>query len=256
MNINEITNYLLNYLLNEKIEYSKISIPKNIEDKKSLIRGLMNIREPESISEEFLNIQNEYLKYLNKDSFDNKALNYKKNKIALWQGDITKLKVDAIVNAANNRLLGCFHPNHNCIDNSIHSMAGVQLRLECHKLMQEQNHLEETGKAKITSAYNLPSEYIIHTVGPIIYGEVNNKQIEELRSCYLSSLSIADEYKLSSIAFCCISTGEYSFPNEKAAQIAIRAVNEYIKFKNRNIKKVIFNVFKDKDYEIYKKLLG
>lgn len=216
----------------------------------------MNVREPQQVSENFINVQNVYLQYINKDSFDSSSLKYGKNGIALWQGDITKLKVDAIVNAANNRLLGCFHPNHNCIDNAIHSMAGIQLRLECNEIMKKQNYLEQSGKAKITCAYNLPSKYVIHTVGPIIFDEETDVQIEELRNCYLSSLAIADKYRLESIAFCCISTGEYRFSNDKAALIAISAVNEYMSLKNRNLKKVIFNVFKDKDYEIYKRLLG
>ena len=165
------------------------------------------------------------------------------------------MKCDAIVNAANSQMLGCFCPNHGCIDNAIHTFSGVQLRLKCAEMMQKQGKDEETGKAKITPAYNLPCKYILHTVGPIVPGELTEKDCELLRSCYRSCLALADEYKLNSVSFCCISTGEFHFPNETAAKIAIETVSEYKRLTNSKIK-VIFNVFKDSDYEIYQEYLG
>ena len=171
----------------------------------------------------------------------------------LWQGDITTLAVDAIVNAANSAMLGCFVPCHGCIDNAIHSAAGVQLRLECARIMAQQAE-EPTGRAKITRAYNLPCRYVLHTVGPIIDGQVTRQDRELLASCYRSCLELAATYGLKSIAFCCISTGEFHFPNELAAEIAIRTVKAFQQ-QNPNRMEVIFNVFKDCDYEIYKKLL-
>ena len=175
----------------------------------------------------------------------------------LWQGDITRLCVDAIVNAANSQMLGCFHPLHKCIDNAIHSAAGVQLREECHQLMLRQGHPEETGTAKITKAYNLPCKHVIHTVGPIIPDGIPTAfQQEQLASCYRSIMACADENRLESIAFCCISTGEFRFPNKLAAEIAVKTVKDYLlEHPNTSIKHVVFNVFKDVDKEIYQRLL-
>jgi O-acetyl-ADP-ribose deacetylase (regulator of RNase III) len=169
-------------------------------------------------------------------------------------GDITTLKVDAIVNAANSGMLGCFVPNHACIDNAIHTFAGVQLRLDCAAIMERQGHPEPTGQAKITSAYNLPSKYILHTVGPIITGELAQNDCELLASCYRSCLELAKQSGVGSIAFCCISTGEFRFPNEEAAQIAVKTVAEYVAGIQSKVK-VVFNVFKEKDYDIYRRLL-
>ena len=173
--------------------------------------------------------------------------------IYIWQGDITTLKCDAIVNAANSQMLGCFCPCHSCIDNCIHTFSGVQLRLACNEIMQKQGFNEPTGKAKITSAFNLPSKYVLHTVGPIIMDRLTKKDCDLLASCYKSCLKLADEYELKSIAFCCISTGEFHFPNDKAAKIAVSTVREYKSESHSDIK-VIFNVFKEKDYELYKAL--
>lgn len=177
-----------------------------------------------------------------------------KGKIKLWQGDITTLKVDAIVNAANSKLLGCFIPQHNCIDNVIHSAAGVQLRDECNRIMQMQGHDEAVGSAKITGAYNLPSKHVIHTVGPQIpYGEYpTDRDCEDLRDCYLACLEIASRYKLESIAFCCISTGVFNFPQKLAADIAIKTVEEYLNTTETTLTDIIFDVFSDDDYLIYK----
>ncbi|MBQ6909662.1 MAG: protein-ADP-ribose hydrolase, partial [Synergistaceae bacterium] len=172
----------------------------------------------------------------------------------LWQGDITRLNADAVVNAANSKLLGCFQPNHNCIDNILHTMAGVQMRLDCYNLMQEQKHDEPEGQAKITSAYNLPAKFVIHTVGPYVLGELTQEHKNLLASCYNSCLDLAAQNNLKSIAFCCISTGVFNFPNEPAAQIAVNTVIKYLEH-NKDLK-IIFNVFKDLDLEIYNKILN
>lgn len=181
-------------------------------------------------------------------------LSPERDNLYLWQGDITTLKCGAIVNAANSQLLGCFCPCHGCIDNAIHTFAGIQLRLACAERMKQQGHEEETGKAKITPAYNLPCNYVFHTVGPIVKGCVTKGDENLLASCYRSCLELAERNRINSIAFCCISTGEFHFPNGRAAEIAMQTVTEFMAQKQSEMK-VIFNVFKDLDYEIYKKLL-
>ena len=248
--------YLIKYLLNENEEYKGIEIPRDTKNQKTLLRSLFNIRKPKSASDEFIKIQDEYLKteIEEKGITDYKTLKPVDNGIYLWQGDITTLKCDAIVNAANSQLLGCFYPNHLCIDNAIHTFAGIELRLECDKIMKKQMFSEKTGGAKITPAYNLPCKYIIHTVGPIVDFRLSEKNCENLYSCYISCLKLAEENSIKSIAFCCISTGEFRFPNVKAAQIAIKAVRTY-KAETGSKIEVIFNVFKDKDREIYRELL-
>lgn len=171
------------------------------------------------------------------------------DKLSVWQGDITRLKADAIVNAGNSQLLGCFVPCHGCIDNAIHSAAGVQLREECAGLMKQQGHEEQTGGAKITKAYNLPCSYIIHTVGPIVGSALREQDCKMLRSCYESCLALAEEKGLKTIAFCCISTGEFHFPNDRAARIAVETVAEWMS--HSSLSRVIFNVFKDLDLKLY-----
>ena len=220
----------------------------------------MNVRPPLKISDEFLKVQDEFLtaETLNKDLTSPSDIGEVKGKLMLWQGDITTLKVDGIVNAANSKLLGCFIPHHNCIDNVIHSAAGVQLRDECNRIMEIQGHDEDVGKAKITDAYNLPSKHVIHTVGPAIaYGSKPSKEdCEALASCYKSCLDIASANGLKSLAFCCISTGVFNFPQDLAAQIAIKTVDEYLKSNETSLEQVIFNVFTDKDYLIYKEFFN
>lgn len=256
MTQNEKLLWLIKYLLAENPRYSKVEIPDNADEQFNLYRSLVNVRMPESISDEYLTLEDEYLQ----EEIRQKGITYIKelipcsNDIYLWQGDITTIDADAIVNAANNQLLGCFCPCHACIDNCIHTFAGVRLRLECNEIMQKQGYKEPTGKAKITSAYNLPSKYVMHTIGPIISGILTKKDKQLLASCYYECLKMADEYKLNSIAFCCVSAGEFHFPNDKAAQIAIDTVKQYKSETNSKIK-VIFNVFKDKDYKIYRELL-
>lgn len=248
--------WLIQFLLAENARYSKVEIPDSADEQFNLYRSLVNVRMPEYISEEYLNAEDEYLQ----EEIRKKGITHIKelipcsDDIYLWQGDITTIDADAIVNAANNQLLGCFCPCHACIDNCIHTFAGVRLRLKCNEIMKTQGCKEPTGNAKITPAYNLPSKYVIHTVGPIISQILTKGDKALLASCYYECLKTADEYHLESIAFCCISTGEFRFPNDKAAKIAADTVKEY-KQKTGSKIKVIFNVFKDKDYQIYRKLL-
>ena len=248
--------YLIQYLLNENKQMANVKIPRNIGEQKLLLRGLMNIRLPGSPSQEFLKIQDAYLQ----EEIEQRGITHFEDLqpiqqgIYLWQGDITTLKCDAIVNAANSQMLGCFCPNHGCIDNAIHAFAGVQLRLVCAELMKKQGHEEVAGSAKITPAFNLPCRFVLHTVGPIIRNVLTQQDKELLASCYRSCLELAEHNGLKNIAFCCISTGEFCFPNDKAAAIAIQTVKEY-KVQIHSKIKVIFNVFKETDYNIYRKLL-
>ena len=249
--------FLIKSLLQERTEYRDISISADTEQQKQLLRALMNVRTPQQIGKEFLRIQDEYLKYeiAAKGITDVAELTPVQQGIYLWQGDITTLKCDAVVNAANSGMTGCYIPNHRCIDNAIHTFAGMQLRLVCDNLMEQQGYPEPAGSAKITPAFNLPSRYVLHTVGPVISGKVKKYERELLASCYRSCLELAAENKLESVAFCCISTGEFHFPNELAAEIAVQSVKKFFKLQT-GVKKVIFNVFKDLDKNIYQKLLG
>lgn len=252
----ERRNYLIRYLLAEQPEYRNLTIPESDVEQKRLLRALFNVRMPAPASDAFLQVQDEYLKIAlaEKGITDYRSLSTIEDGIYLWRGDITTLKCGAIVNAANRRMLGCFCPNHGCIDNAIHTFAGVQLRAACAKLMGQQGQ-EETGKAKITPAFNLPGDYVIHTVGPVVHGSLTHKEKEQLASCYRSCLALAEQTGVKSIAFCCISTGEFHFPNDKAAEIAVATVKEYQKQADSKIE-VIFNVFKEYDYDIYRRILG
>ena len=257
MNQSERRIYLINELIKENREFRKAGIPSNVEDQKTFLRGLMNIRMPSEISEDFLKIQDKYLQQETeaKGITCLSDLNPIRKGIYLWQGDITTLRCGAIVNAANSGMTGCYVPCHGCIDNAIHTYAGIQLRMKCNEIMEEQGYPEPEGGAKITPAYNLPCDYIIHTVGPIVRGEPTKLDEDILASCYNSCLELAEKNGIKSIAFCCISTGEFHFPNERAAQIAVEAVNKYRKTTKSEIE-VIFDVWKEKDLEIYRKLLG
>ena len=247
---------LICYLLCEKAEYKTLPIPDSAADKRRLLRALMNVRPPAPVSEDFLKVQDEYLQGVlaEKQVIRIADLTPVQPGLYLWQGDITTLAADAIVNAANSAMLGCFVPCHGCIDNAIHSAAGVQLRLECARIMAQQQAEEPTGRAKITRAYNLPCRYVLHTVGPIIDGRVTRQDRELLASCYRACLELAAAYGLKSVAFCCISTGEFHFPNEDAARIAVRTVQSF-RAQHPDAPEVIFNVFQDKDDAIYRKLL-
>ena len=248
---------LIQYLLAERSEYRETDIPDSHGEQKRMLRSLFNVRMPGKISEGFLKVQNEYLR----EATEEKGITYFseltpiEDGIYLWQGDITTLRCDAIVNAANSGMTGCYQPCHNCIDNCIHTYAGIQLRNACADLMTKQGHEEPTGPAKITPGFNLPCKYVLHTVGPIVSGSLTKEHERLLASCYRSCLELADEYVVKSIAFCCISTGVFMFPNERAAEIAVRTVRDYRKETNSRIE-VIFNVWKDIDHEIYRGLLG
>lgn len=248
-------------LLAELPEYRSqaAQFPNEETAQRRLLRSLMNVRPPMPLRADFLVLQDELLSAEREEKGvvdgDTLSATAAHPQIAIWQGDITRLKVDAIVNAANSALLGCFCPCHGCIDNAIHSAAGLQLRNECHRLMTAQGHDEPTGRAKLTKGYNLPAKYVLHTVGPIIQGEVTEQDRAELAACYRSCLGLAAEKELSSVAFCCISTGEFHFPNREAAEIAVKTVTDFLQAPT-SIQRVIFNVFKDMDAQIYRDLLG
>ena len=258
MNQSERRNFLIQSLLEESREYRGMQIPSDSTGQRQLLRGLMNVRMVKKSSAEFLNIQDAYLQEetAKKGVTDVDDLTPVQQGLYLWQGDITALRCDAIVNAANSGMTGCYVPNNRCIDNCIHTFAGVQLRLYCEEMMEAQGHAEPTGQAKITPAYNLPCRYVLHTVGPIVGGHLTETHCRQLADCYRSCLSLAAENGLKSVAFCCISTGEFHFPNEKAAEIAVATVKEFLAQKETSVEKVIFNVFKDRDREIYEELLG
>ena len=256
MNQSERRLFLIQSLLRENPDYRDMGIPADANSQRQLLRGLLNIREPRRIGTDFLQIQDEYLQetIAAKGITDVADLTPLQPGLYLWQGDITTLKCDAIVNAANSGMTGCYCPNHGCIDNAIHTYAGVQLRLACAEIMDRQGHPEPTGQAKITPAFDLPCRYVLHTVGPIVSGQVTAQDKALLASCYRSCLEMAAEKGLESVAFCCISTGEFHFPNQLAAEIAVQTVKAFLK-KQTSVKKVIFNVFKDMDKKIYERLL-
>lgn len=253
----ERLDFLIRYLLNESEEYGDITVPADQADRRRLLRALMNVRPPRPVSDEFLCVQDEYLqkRLAERGVTHIKDLTPVEPGICLWKGDITTLAADAIVNAANSRLLGCFAPCHGCIDNAIHTYAGVQLRLECARIMAAQKTEEPAGRAKITRAYNLPCRHVLHTVGPIVCGNVTQQNRAELAGCYRSCLELAAADGLDSVAFCCISTGEFRFPNQEAAEIAVETVRAWQR-EHPDTMQVIFNVFKETDYDIYREILG
>ena len=230
-----------------------VGIPETESERRRLIRSLMNIRGPMPASDDVLEVQDRYLSGLleEKGVVDVDGFEFDDG-ICVWQGDITRLRCDAIVNAANSGMLGCFVPCHGCIDNAIHSAAGIQLRSECAAMMGISK--EPTGQARITSAYNLPCRHVIHTVGPIVSGSPTAHDEAMLRSCYRSCLQLADRHGLETVAFCCISTGEFHFPNRRAAEIAVDEVRGFLDGNERM--RVVFDVFKDDDLRIYREILG
>ena len=251
---NEKLNNLIAYLLSERPEWNDLTIPAKESEQFRLYRSLVNIRPAEKASAEYLRAEDEFLQKLTaqKGITDIVDLQPVEKNIYLWKGDITTLQCGAIVNAANSGMTGCYRPCHNCIDNCIHTFAGVRLRLKCAEIMKAQGHEEPTGTAKITPAYNLPCDYVIHTVGPIVQSKLTKKHCELLKSCYQSCLELAILNGIKSIAFCCISTGVFGFPQDKAAEIAVQTVREFLKAHEIE---VIFNVFTEKDFDIYKRLL-
>ena len=245
---------LIQFLLAERQERN-IPLPSSEAEQKRLLRGLMNVRSPHPIGQEFLQLQDEYLQeeQRRRGVTDWRTLSPIRDGLYLWRGDITMLRCDAIVNAANSAMLGCFYPCHGCIDNAIHTFAGVQLRLYLDEQMKEQGHDEPVGQAKLTPAFNLPCRYVLHTVGPYVGSRLTEAHWAQLASCYRSCLETAEQHGLENVAFCCISTGEFHFPREEAAQIAIQTVQTYQK---HSAIKVIFNVFQESDERLYQRLLG
>lgn len=251
---------LIGMLLEEMPEYRKDAAAffGSEPGERRLLRSLMNLRPPWPLAADFLVLQDEVLAAFRaeKGVVDAAALpGTADSRLVLWKGDITRLKIDAIVNAANSVLLGCFWPCHGCVDNAIHSAAGLQLRAACRELMAAQDSLEPAGRAKITPGYNLPARYVLHTVGPVIEKTVTAADREALAGCYRSCLALAAEKGLSGVAFCCISTGEFHFPNEEAAEIAVTAVRSFLQTPS-SVERVVFDVYQDADERIYRRLLG
>ena len=253
MNRYDNIGWICRYLLDENPRYRQMAIPENLEERQALMRSLLNIRMPLPVTQEFLQAQDAELQA---QLADKGTVEIDRQGLVEWQGDITRLKVDAIVNAANSQMLGCFVPMHRCIDNAIHSAAGVQLRLACQEMMQGAE--EPTGSARITPGFNLPAKYVLHTVGPIVTTARPLRQQEvQLASCYRSCLELADKNGLRSIAFCCISTGEFRFPNDLACEIAVQTVRDYLASNPKtNLKTIVFNTFKDIDHELYSNALA
>jgi len=252
--------WLIDRLKKENPVYAKVPAPSDEQGQKDFLRILMNVRMPRPAGSEFLEVQDAYLRreamlkgIVDADSLEPVPSD---SRICLWQGDITRLRADAIVNAANSGMTGCYTPLHNCIDNCIHTAAGVQLRWECYRIMQKQGYDEPAGQAKITDGYCLPAKHVLHTVGPIVGGKLTEEHVDLLRSCYNSCLDLAAQNGLGSVAFCCISTGVFCFPADKAAETAVRTVKDWLDSHDSSIVRVIFNVFGDRDRAIYERILG
>ena len=259
MTRNEQISYLTDMLLEEMPQYRREAgrIPPDEESRRYLLRCLMNLREPRALPPRFLEVQDALL---GAERGSRGVVHVRElpaipsdSRLVLWQGDITRLDADAIVNAANSQLLGCFRPGHNCIDNVIHSAAGLQLREECAEIMRAQGHEEPTGQAKITAGYNLPAKHVLHTVGPIISGPLTEEDRALLASCYRSCLRLAEEKGLKTVAFCCISTGVFRFPKDEAARIAVETVRDYLK--TGSLERIVFCVHGDENLRIYQQLL-
>ena len=265
--------YLLEEFKKDSLWYKDLEVGEDYQEKRRALRSLMNIRMPGAMDPEVLEVQDDFLR---KEAVEKGILTLEEiptavrqygsrrpfgDKISVWQGDITRLQVGAIVNAANSQMLGCFHPCHGCIDNAIHSAAGIELREACSQYMEHRkvqygkDYEEPTGQAALTEAYNLPAEYVIHTVGPIVYGRLTEELKNDLRSCYENVLKCCAEHGIRSVAFCCISTGEFRFPNEEAAIIAVSEVRKFLEEHETDFDRIIFNVFKDVDRELYKQLV-
>lgn len=274
MNQEERLDFLVEKFKEDSVRYRDMEVPQGREEKQTVLRSLMNIRMPKDMDEEILKVQDEYLSErvrekgivtLEEIPTAAEALNSShphKDKLSIWQGDITRLAAGAIVNAANSQMLGCFVPMHTCIDNCIHTFAGIQLRSACSQYMNGmrsrygQDYEEPTGEAFLTGAYNLPAEWIIHTVGPIVEGRLGERHRRDLKKCYQSIMECCIKNNIRSVAFCCISTGVFHFPNDEAAKIAVDTVSEILDRKGEAFDRVIFNVFKDLDKEIYERLLS
>ena len=247
----------------DSVQYKDLQTAEDNEGKRRILRSLMNIRMPRKMNDSILKVQDEYLRERIRENgvVTLSEIPVIRNGMSIWQGDITRLAVDAIVNAANSQMLGCFVPMHTCIDNCIHTFAGVQLRAECNRQMTKlrdkygADYEQPTAVPMLTDAYNLPAKKIVHIVGPIIAGRLTPALEKDLSSCYVSCLKLAEENGLKSIAFCCISTGVFGFPQRRAAQIAVETVEKWLKEHKGAVDRVIFNVFKDEDKAYYEELL-
>ena len=263
MTQSERLDYLIEAFIEDSKEYGDLRIPNDPEEKRKILRSLMNIRMPSSMSEEVLSVQDDYLTERNREKgiVTLNDIPEIKDGLSIWQGDITRLAVDAIVNAANSQMLGCFVPMHSCIDNCIHSFAGIQLRNECNEKMKVkriqygEDYEQPTAAPMLTEAYNLPAKKIVHVVGPIVSGRLTEDLENDLADCYANTLDLCKDSGLRSVAFCCISTGVFHFPNRKAAQIAVKTVREWMKRHPDSMDRVIFNVFKDEDRRYYEQEL-
>ena len=262
MTQNERLDYLVEEFKTDSVRYKDLTTPSDTEGKRQLLRSLMNIRMPKEMPEEVLNVQDEYLSGRVQEKgvvrlSDIPVINDSSSRLSIWQGDITRLKVDAIVNAANSQMLGCFVPMHTCIDNCIHTFAGVQLRAECSRQMKKmrarygRDYEQPTAVPMLTDAYNLPAKKVVHIVGPIVQDELTIELEEDLADCYQNTLELCAENGLRSVAFCCISTGVFHFPNKRAAEIAVQTVKDWLEAHPGKVDRVIFNVFKDEDRRYY-----
>ena len=256
MNQEERKLYLIGRLLDEMPQYRDITVPEDSEGRWRLLRSLFNVRPAGIPDEDFLSVQDAFLQEMTAEKGITEATELtpaEGERIFLWQGDITTLRADAVVNAANSALLGCWQPLHGCIDNILHTMSGVQLRAACAEIMAAQGHEEPIGCAKITPGFNLPASYVIHTVGPAPMGILRKTHYEQLASCYRSCMEAAEKQGCKSLAFCCISTGVFGFPQKEAAETAVRTVREYLP--GSTLRQIIFNVFTDADLRIYRRIL-
>lgn len=266
--------YLLKEFKKDSLHYRDLEVADDYEEKRMALRSLMNIRGPRPMREDVVKIQDEFLTaeteekgIISLDMIPTVAEQYGSkhifaDKISVWQGDITRIRAGAVVNAANSQMLGCFVPCHRCIDNAIHSAAGIELREECSRYMNRRKmqygfrYEEPVGRAVLTKGYNLPAEYVIHTVGPFVGGMLNNGHRQDLRNCYENVLQCCVENGIRSVALCCISTGEFHFPNAEAAKIAAETVTDFLKDSGSAFDRIIFNVFKDMDRNLYEKEYG
>lgn len=253
--------WLIKALQKEMPEYAGYRIPEDAEGQWFLLRALFNVRMPAPLTAEFAAIEGAFLEQMTREKGIVEVTDIPASaldaRLSVWQGDITRLHADAIVNAANSQMLGCFRPNHNCIDNIEQTMSGAEMRYELYQIMKKQGHEEPTGQAKITKGYHLPARYVLHTVGPIVQGALTEQHKKLLASCYTACLDLAAEHGLKNVVFCCISTGVFSFPQQDAAEIAVRTVRNWLdKHSGAALQRVIFDVFKDSDRDIYENILG
>ena len=259
----ERLDYLVEQFKADSYDYKDLQTPNDTNGKRRVLRSLMNIRMPRGMSEDVLKVQDEYLKErISENGIVTLAdIPIKKDNLSIWQGDIKRLAVDGIVNAANSQMLGCFQPCHACIDNCIHTYSGVQLRAECNRQMNQlrikygRNYEQPTAVPMLTDGYNLPAKKVIHVVGPIVQTRLTTDLEKDLADCYWNTLNMCAENDLKSVAFCCISTGVFRFPNKRAAQIAVKTVREWLTEHPGKMERVIFNVFKDEDKKYYEELV-